>query len=1233
MPDSTDGRWLGVVASPSIFAVHGTLLVNGNVLLFSGSVEGSELPTVSFEWDPATDISTVEQAPMPAGADLFCAHHVNLEDGKVLVTGGAGESVGGDYVDDWGITAICIYDSSKPLANRWEKIGDMREARWYPTLVTMPDGSLVAFSGIIRGNPHAATAEFFKPPFKGPGYATEAVSGGEKSFPSYPGMLLVKNGKIVHCATTWQYRGSGTTAPIGTFSFQKTAAGGAWINEGVSPNVDKREEGTFVLLPPVQDGKILLLGGGHIDNDDQANDAETSSAEILHTQESPMRWQRIADMTHPRVNVSAVLLPDAKVLVIGGHDSWKWNSGLTPSNQAELYDPILGDDPSAWQPVASMGAPRQYHSSAMLLPDGKVLTAGGVANSGGNQFSLELYEPPYFFNPPRPSITAVRRDDGPENTIVYGGQITIETPQAANIRKIALMRPGSMTHHTDTEQRYVALPAFMPVGTDQLRVGIVNDPTVAPPGYYMLWIVDDQNRPCEEAKFLQLSARQCRLLTDRSHVSKDELNSSGATTFNDAFYVIMDGFVPDTLGVTTATPTDAELSTIAPTIAFTLGSGEFIREYPEIVAVPQELLLEDDTLPDGIRQKVTFKYRIRFDNDAPFSQTDGTPVEHQDIDITAEKSGYTCRGDLTLTNQPNPYMVDGETHWLSTDVRVFQLSDGDVRFGEAIGNTPASAIGFIQSVLTRFRSDLGFADAQFSSISSDQSTSKLELSRSKDGRRVFNFAIAKVHYRGQSLSATDVQVFFRMFTTAATGLEYRSGSTYRRGTNPDGDPAPLLGLRGGDLVTIPFFAEERINTSIASMTGQSDGFNKRTINATGGAEVAEYYGCWLDFNQSILRFPINPGGDGPYASGLKSIQELIRGRHQCLVAEVHFTPDPIPEGDTPVSNDNLSQRNLVIVESDNPGSQASHTVEHSFEIRASKNIGIGNIAARIPEFVVENQHGDHEHLEVRQELFRGEHDELMIQWGNLPRTSRARLYMPSIRAADVQILTAQKLGPDRIVVVDEHTLELLIGDVSYISIPPSPTQSIPALLTIELPSNVKRGQQFNVSIFQVDGIERQILGAFEFMIPVSTATHVLPEEERTLSVFKHIATAIPPGDLWKPIFDRMISRLSDKVRGLGGDPDLITPSPDGDGRIDPAPVGPQQLTPRCLLVGFLLSLFLGLGIASAELVALLFSGVTLVAVAIVFYHWMKKCEVSSGALLQFLVLGFLIGLTLLTVLG
>ena len=1230
MSDATDGRWLGVIPSPGLFAVHGILLSNGNVLLFSGSVETSELPTESFEWDPATDISTAERVPMPAGVDLFCAHHVNLDDGRLLVAGGAGEFVGMTYVGDWGITAICIYDPSKPPAERWEKIGDMREGRWYPTLVTLPDGSLVTFSGIIRGNTHAATAEIFKPPFRGPAYTTETASGGDKSFPSYPGMSLVKGGKVVHCGTTWQYRGGGTTAPIGTFSFRKTGPASAmWIDESTSPDVDKREEGTFVLLPPAQDGKILLLGGGHIVGTSQSGDAEVSSAEILHTQETPMRWERIADMNHPRVNVSSVLLPDGKVLVLGGHDSYKWSSGLTPSNQAELYDPILGDDPSAWTPVATMNAPRQYHSAAVLLANGRVLTAGGVATGGANQSSIEIYEPPYFFNGPRPTITAVHRDDGPDDKIAYGGQITIETPQADRVRKVALMRPGSMTHHTDTEQRYVAL-SFMRLSSDRLRVGIVNDPTTAPPGYYMLWIVDDENRPCEQAVFLQLSRRKCRIITDRSHVSKDELNATGATTFNDALYVILDGFVPDELGVTTATPADEELDAIAPTITFTSGSGEFVREYPEIVAVPQKLLLEDDTLPEGVRQNVTFKYRIRFDNAGPFSNPDGTAVELQNLDIRSEKNGYTCRGDLTLTNQPNPYMVDGETHWLSTDVRVFQISEGDSRFGESIGSTPASAVSFIQAVLTRFGSDNAFANTQFGSISEDQATSKLELSRSKDGRRVFNFAIAKVRYRGQSLTATDVRVFFRMFTTAATGLDYRAGSTYRRGTNPSGDPVPLLGLRGGDLVTIPFFAETRVNTSVDSMTEQTDGFNRRTINPNGGAEVTEYFGCWLDFNQTALRFPLNPGGDGPYPSGLKSIQELIRGRHQCLAVEIHFSPDPIPEGDTPASNDNLSQRNLVIVESDNPGGPASRIVEHSFEIKASRNVGIGVQAARVPEYMVENQHGDHAHMEIRQELFRTEHDQLMIQWGNLPRNARAKLYVPGIASADILFLTEMTIGSDRVERVDDHTLELRIGDVSYISIPSSPTRSIPALLTIELPSGVKKGQQFNVSVFQIDGVDRQILGAFELVIPVSSATLILPEEERTLSVFKHIAAAIPAGDLWKPIFERQIAGLSDKVRDLGGDPDAVTASPDGDGKVESAS---QELGTRCVLMGLALSLALGLGVLSLELVGWAFGGVFLAVLVIPFLYWVKACRVSTSSLLRFLILGLLVGLGLLEIVG
>jgi len=544
MPESTDGRWNGIVGAPgNVIAVHATLLHNGNVLLFSGLDEFGGYPLESFEWDPKT--GTVGRADMPGGTDLFCCHHVNLEDGRVITVGGSGE-FNGRYVGDQGITAICIYDPSKPLASRWERIGEMSKARWYPTLVTLPDGNLVTFSGFGSPGIVPADVEVFTPPFEGPDYSTQPISmsGGGKSFPTYPGFMLVRGGKVVHCGTTWRYDSPGYD-PIGTFSFLKTGSNsGVWIDEGTSPSVSNREEAAFVLLPPAQDGKILLLGGGFAEFNavgaftGHKTGSDLDSAEILDTQDSPFSWNPdpVMTMNQPRVNPTAVLLPDGKVLVIGGHDSYKGSSGLVASNQAEIYDPFL--EPH-WNPVATMGSLRIYHSTALLLPDGKVLTAGGIRPGFGDQKDMEIYEPPYFFNGPQPNITGdISRPDGPDNTLAYGGEFFIDTPEAPDIRKVALMRPGSISHHTDTEQRYVALNSVQ-ISDTRLRVGVINDPAVAPPGYYMLWIIDDQNRPCKEATFVHLSRRQCRIITDRSHVSNDEVNEIGATTFNDALYVIM----------------------------------------------------------------------------------------------------------------------------------------------------------------------------------------------------------------------------------------------------------------------------------------------------------------------------------------------------------------------------------------------------------------------------------------------------------------------------------------------------------------------------------------------------------------------------------------------------------------------------------------------------------------------------------------------------------------------
>lgn len=1218
--DSTDGRWDGVITAPgNVFAVHGTLLNNGHVLLFSGIAEGGGFPLETYEWDPSTnDITTAETATMPV--DLFCCHHVTLEDGRVLTAGGAGALSGGSYIGDWGISAICTYDAARPLAERWQKIGDMDAVRWYPTLVTLPNGDVVVVSGITRSSTHVSSAELFTAPFTGPGYATQSLSGGDKTFPSYPGMLLTKGGKIFHCATTWDYRGSSTDEPIATFSFRRTGDDSAiWTDEATGPAVANREEGTFVLLPPAQDGKILILGGGFYTSHGHKSGSELASAEILDTQASPVSWRRIDDMSMPRVNPSVVLLPDGKVLAIGGHDSYKWSSSLVASNQAEIYDPVL----DFWTTVATMGTLRIYHSTALLLPDGRVLTAGGVG--AGNQQNMEFYRPPYFFNGDRPTLTSISRDDGPDDELAYGGEFFIDTPEAASIRKVALMRPGSMTHHTDTEQRYVALQA-VPVSDNRLRVGVINDPTVAPPGYYMLWIVDEENRPCLEAKFVRLTRKQCRIITDRSHVSNDEVDPSNPTTFDDAFYVVMDGFVPSELGITTATPTLAELEAWAPQVTFTTGSDEFASEITDIDAVPQELLLEDDTLPEGVKQKFTFKYRLIFASNEPFLDTKGNPIELQVISVRAEKNAYICNSMLQLTNQPNPYIVDGATHWLSTDVRVFQISAGDERFDRTIGNNGAAALAYIQGILNDFNANPALGTTRFESISTDQADSQLELARSKDGSRVFNFAVAKVSYRGRTLEAEDVRVFFRMFTTAATGLDFRVGSTYRRRVNTAGDPIPVLGVRGGEVVTIPFFAEERVNTAIDAMDEQKDGNNRKTISATAGATTSAFFGCWLDFNQTPQRFPINPGGIGPFSSGLKSIQELIRGRHQCLVAEIHFAPDPINEGDTPAGNDNLSQRNLAIVESNNPGNAATHTVQHTFEIEANEAVGLDTRAKALEYFLLA-EHGE-DHAGVRTNLHRLNHDELMIQWHNLPRNATATLFVPDLNAENIRYLTALKIGPERTTVVDEHTLELLISDVTYLSLPPAPTNSIPALLSIELPDDVKTGQRFNVTVSQVSGVMRKILGSFEFVIPVTSAERVLAEDIRTLSVFKHINNAIPVGDHWKAIFDRQLNHLAARVTGLGGNPELVNASPDGDGGVAGI-VEDEESSTLCRVLGIVVAVLVGVMFASIGSGSVVVGGLSLFALVAAIFYWVKRCVVSFSLALQLVSLGLLIGLALM----
>ena len=606
----------------------------------------------------------------------------------------------------------------------------MHQARWYPTLVTLPDSRLVAFSGHLERDPNpalpngtpkrpapgiAATVELFNPPFRGDAanpYKTVTLSGADKVLHIYPGMHLVKGGKIFYTGTNWRYEPillapalapaspDPPGAPLGTLSFRVTGpTTGAWTDEGISPSMNLREEGMSVLLPPAQDGKILLLGGcravGHaFFFTGLAAGSNPRSAEILDTQKSTLKWTPAGPtglMNFPRINGNAVLLPDSTVFIVGGHSQHKWAPTTAPSlprtlpGDADALSPLMpwtdphhpgfttprfsGQStfsltPEIYDPVANtftsmapMADPRTYHSACLLLPDGRVLCAGGVNPNaselnmlGGtmplNQKTMEFYQPTYLFKTPQPTITRVLSQDGPN--IRYGGDFVVETPDAANIDKVVLMRPGAMTHHTDTEQRLVTLEFTKESG--KLKVKVLNDPTLAPPGFYMLWIVDNKRIPCKRASFVRLSNRQVKPKITRCVIPKGQvealLANGSVARFDNAFEIAVSGFLPDELGITTATPAPAQLATIAPVITFKKADGTAV---PGLTASPQAMQLEDNALPADKRQKVTFPYALEFGSLAAFPSLGGTAVPVNPLTrLIASKGDFTGEGQITL---------------------------------------------------------------------------------------------------------------------------------------------------------------------------------------------------------------------------------------------------------------------------------------------------------------------------------------------------------------------------------------------------------------------------------------------------------------------------------------------------------------------------------------------------------------------------------------------------------
>jgi len=657
------------------------------------------------------------------------------------------------------------------------------------------------------------------------------------------------------------------------------------------------------------------------------------------------------------------------------------------------------------------------------------------------------------------------------------------------------------------------------------------------------------------------SVTDCVIITDRNTFGKDEIDAllqlQNPAEIDVAFYIIVDGFSANELGITAASFSGTP--NVHPNISFdTTLNG---------MSVQATALSAPDESNFSSPQRFTWTYQVIFSNDHDFTG------ESVPITMTASMSNTpdipaSGQAVFTLTTQPNPYEIDGPTSWLSVDLQVFNVLDGGHLSGTPGIVLNSGPLNFIRALLANTGqgyNNPGPAACAQSSLRYRSGRQRRHLRRRAFGEnrrdQCLQFrrcprALSCAHHacRQRARVLPHVPGFHYVHRIPAQyHLRHRWHWCHQ-------NPAPGCGQwRSSDHSV---FAQGRVDpTQPQGLNAQVDLNNVGPVGEmippdNTGAEVQVYFGCWLDINQTtpVLPDPNHPAtAAGPYMP-VQSIQDAIRGKHQCLVAEIHLDP-PEPQitpGSTPADSDKLAQRNLNIIPVASP-----HQVPVTFDIKPT-----------------------HSPLRPGQTP-----DELMIDWGRVPAGSQGYIYLPAVSADGVVKMADRMYIIHGLKTSDAHTITCAARGITYVPIPPGIGSNYAGLLTVELPPTVKRDQSFQVLARQITNISaprptpppppppipqihasatpaaviidlikwRKVLGSFQLTIPVETTAALLGPEERLLSVLRWIAKGIPHDNRWHPVFHRYLEQIAGRVSSLGGDPGKIAPSPSGNDGLKPPP--------------------------------------------------------------------------------
>jgi hypothetical protein len=687
------------------------------------------------------------------------------------------------------------------------------------------------------------------------------------------------------------------------------------------------------------------------------------------------------------------------------------------------------------------------------------------------------------------------------------------------------------------------------------------------------------------ATWLAWTDRKFYFVMGKNNYGIDEVTDN--LSYSGAFYLFLEGYTPNVVG-----------ASLMPTLSGTFNSTNIPGLTFSLPTITYDI--GNAGANANVPQRIRFEYGIQFITASLGAfPAAGNPAKAFTLDATINIQGQpfpSLPAEFFLLGGEDPYFtnINDSAHnlpYLSQDLRVFTITPtknnqtfiGNVPFTFQGGNPTTldtvAGYTYIKNLITWLNENICYLKPLFTPPDTNSSDPLDTLLPDQNGALNgdssvtpytgpnvnYNYAIARVRMKSSSSSApaSNVKVFFRIFTTQTFDTDFINSTTAVTSADPNvtyppsgnNPPSPLPGTNGSGVIngcSLPFFATANFDNS---PTDYLAGVNNQTI--PGGEYTWAFFGCFLNVNDSTNQF------------GGQPVQYWLAGSaHNCLVAQIAYQFAPIENVngviENPGNSDKLAQRNLQVTTSGNPGFPATHRVPQTIDVRPSPPAQFTSRSSILSY-----------------------PDEMMIDWGKTPLGSVASIYWPEVSAASVVKLAAQLYPAQTLSAADAHTLRCKVASpVTYIPIPSGAGGSFAGLMTIDLPASVRYGNEFDVLVRRITtkqvvyrgnlneppaqpatrvgnvAVEDQLLwryvaGSFLVRISVQPENQILPVDENLLAILKWRLGLIGPSNRWYPVLLRYISYLSGRIDGMGGNASQIPPSSGGYQLPFPVPVRPR----------------------------------------------------------------------------